>query len=62
MPFHLAGNMLNHQRVTRGVDLLTHFLHKAVYDLESFRCCHASLVLREPVQPLQYCLDELLSK
>jgi len=52
MPFHLETKILNNQRVTRRLNLLTHFLHEAVYDLESFCSCHASLVVHEPVQPL----------
>ena len=62
MPFHLETKMLNNQPVTGRLCVLTHFLHKAVYDLESFCRCHTSLVLHEPVQALQDCLYELLSK
>jgi hypothetical protein len=67
MPRRLKGRILNTQRATRLVYLLTvhhlfHILEKAVDDLEGLRRGYPSLVLGESVYPLQYRLDVLLSK
>jgi hypothetical protein len=49
------------------MDLLTvhhhpHILDKTIYDFEGLRRSYPSLILGEPIQPLQYCLDLLLSE
>jgi hypothetical protein len=67
MPRRLKGRILNSQRATRLVYLLTvhylfHILEKDVDDLQGLCCSYPSLVLGESVYPLQNLLDVLLSK
>jgi hypothetical protein len=66
MPLRLKGRIINTQRATRLVHLLTvhypfHILEKTVNDLEGLCCRYPSLVLGETVQSLKYRLDVLLS-
>jgi hypothetical protein len=52
-------------RVMSLVNLLTvhlHILDKTVDDLQGLRCRYPSLILGEPIQPLEYHFDVLLSK
>ncbi len=49
------------------MDLLTvhhhpHILDKTIYDFEGLRGSYPSLILSEPIQSLEYCLDLLLSE
>jgi hypothetical protein len=39
-----------------------HILDKTINDFEGLRRSYPSLILGEPIQPLEYCLDLLLSK
>jgi hypothetical protein len=66
MPRRLQGNILNTQRATSSVDLLTvhyhlHVLDKTMDDLEDLCYGLASLVLRQSVQPLDHRLHFLLA-
>ena len=66
MPLRLKGRIINTQRATRLVHLLTvhypfHILEKTVNNLEGLCCGYPSLVLSETVQSLKYRLDILLS-
>jgi len=50
-----------------SIDLLTihhhpHILDKTINDFECLRGSYSSLILGEPIQPLKYCLDLLLSE
>jgi hypothetical protein len=49
------------------MDLLTvhhhpHILDKTINNFEGLRSSYPSLILGEPIQPLEYCLDLVLSK
>jgi hypothetical protein len=49
------------------MDLLTvhhhrHILDKAINDFEGLRGSYPSLILGESIQPLEYCLDLVLSE
>ena len=39
-----------------------HILKKAINDFEGLRRSYPSLILGKPIQPLEYCLDLLLSE
>ena len=67
MPCRLDKKTLNTQRATNLVNLLTvhyhsYILDKAVDDLEGLRSGYPSLVQGEPVQPLEYRPDVLISE
>jgi len=63
----LERTVLNRCRIRGLGHLLTvhgcaHILGETVDDFESLSCGRQSLILRELVQPLQDCLDVLLSE
>ncbi len=49
MPSHLERSLLNSQRETSRVSLLTHVLDETIDDLENFRCGDPSLVVGEAI-------------
>jgi hypothetical protein len=67
MLYHLERKILNRRRITSQVGLLTvhdytHILDETVDDLERLSCRSSSFILRESVEPLQDCLDVLVSE
>ena len=46
----------------RTVHHYPHILDKTINDFEGLRGSYPSLILGEPIQPLKYCIDLLLSE
>ena len=67
MPCRLEGSMLNNQRMSHQIYLLTvydhsHIMDETIDNFKRLRCCCPSLVLSESVQPLKNRLDFILSE